>query len=125
MAPYEALYVRQCRSMVGWFKSDESRSLGAYFVCDALEKKSYIGKKVHDVAFMESERVLLRVSPMKYVIEIWEEGQLEFSYLEDQSHLLAFSSVQLDENLAYEEPVTILDRQVQKLRSKEIASLKV
>ncbi|XP_070013711.1 uncharacterized protein [Nicotiana sylvestris] len=42
------------------------------------------------------------------------------------SHVLDFSSVQLDNDLSYvEELVEILDRQVWKLRSKNIASVKV
>uniref|UniRef100_A0A1S4C4B4 Tf2-1-like SH3-like domain-containing protein n=1 Tax=Nicotiana tabacum TaxID=4097 RepID=A0A1S4C4B4_TOBAC len=44
-------------------------------------------------------------------------------YVEDPSHVLDFSSLQLDSDLTYDvEPVAILDRQVRKLRSKEIAS---
>ncbi|XP_070010321.1 uncharacterized protein [Nicotiana sylvestris] len=47
-------------------------------------------------------------------------------YHGDLSHMLDFSSVQLDNDLSYvKQPVTILDRQVGKLRSKDIASLKV
>ncbi|XP_070005485.1 uncharacterized protein [Nicotiana sylvestris] len=47
-------------------------------------------------------------------------------YHDDLSHVLDFSSVQLDKDLSYiEEPVEILDRQVRKLRSKNIASVKV
>uniref|UniRef100_A0A1U7WUQ4 Uncharacterized protein LOC104229999 n=1 Tax=Nicotiana sylvestris TaxID=4096 RepID=A0A1U7WUQ4_NICSY len=47
-------------------------------------------------------------------------------YHGDPSHVLDFSSVQLDKVLSYvEEPVAILDRQIRKLRSKNIASGKV
>ncbi|XP_070008640.1 uncharacterized protein [Nicotiana sylvestris] len=47
-------------------------------------------------------------------------------YHGDSSHVLDFSSVQLDKDLCYvEEPVAILDMQVRKLRSKNIASVKV
>ncbi|XP_070029923.1 uncharacterized protein [Nicotiana sylvestris] len=47
-------------------------------------------------------------------------------YHSDPTHVLDFSSVQLDKDLSYvEEPVAILDRQVRKLRSKNIASVKV
>ncbi|XP_070036964.1 uncharacterized protein [Nicotiana tomentosiformis] len=47
-------------------------------------------------------------------------------YHVDSSHVLDFSSVQLDKDLSYvEESVTILDTQVRKLRSKSIASVKV
>ncbi|XP_070013958.1 uncharacterized protein [Nicotiana sylvestris] len=47
-------------------------------------------------------------------------------YHSDPSHVLEFTSVQLDKDLSYvEEPVAILDMQVRKLRSKDIASVKV
>ncbi|XP_070032661.1 uncharacterized protein [Nicotiana tomentosiformis] len=47
-------------------------------------------------------------------------------YYGDPSHLLDFSSVQLDKDLTYvEESMAILDRQVRKLRSKYISSVKV
>ncbi|XP_070010986.1 uncharacterized protein [Nicotiana sylvestris] len=46
-------------------------------------------------------------------------------YHGDPSHVLDFSSAQLDKDLSYvEEPVAIVDRQVRKLRSKNIASVK-
>ncbi|XP_070056448.1 uncharacterized protein [Nicotiana tomentosiformis] len=118
MAPYEALYGRRCHSLVGWFEPGEAGLLGIELVRDALEKvkliherlctkqsrqKSYVDWKVHDVAFMEGEK-----------------------YNADPSHILDFSSVQLDENMAYEEEsMAILDRQIQKLRSKNIALVKV
>ncbi|XP_070013731.1 uncharacterized protein [Nicotiana sylvestris] len=47
-------------------------------------------------------------------------------YIGDPSHVLDFSTVQLDDYLTYDvEPVAILVRQVRKLRSKDIASVKV
>ncbi|XP_070027769.1 uncharacterized protein [Nicotiana sylvestris] len=47
-------------------------------------------------------------------------------YIGDPSHVLDFSTVQLDGDLTYDvEPVAILEQQVCKLRSKDIASVKV
>ncbi|XP_070042625.1 uncharacterized protein [Nicotiana tomentosiformis] len=47
-------------------------------------------------------------------------------YYGDSSHVLNFNTVQLDGDLTYiEVPVAILDRQVRKLKSKNIASMKV
>ncbi|XP_070056777.1 uncharacterized protein [Nicotiana tomentosiformis] len=116
------------------------------------------------MAFMEGEKVLLRVLPMKGVMKFGKKDKLSprfigpFEVLErvgevayrlalppslsgvypvfhismlrkyhkDKSHILDFSTVQLDGNLVYEEePVAILDRQVRKIRSKDIASVKV
>ncbi|XP_049391497.1 uncharacterized protein LOC125855885 [Solanum stenotomum] len=67
-------------------------------------QKKYADRKVKDLEFMEIKQVLLKVSPMK--------GVMRF--------------VLVDENLSYEEePVAIIDREVHKLRSKEIAVVKV
>ncbi|XP_060211912.1 uncharacterized protein LOC132639484 [Lycium barbarum] len=47
-------------------------------------------------------------------------------YHSDGSYIIRWDSVLLDENLSYEEePIAILDREVQKLRSKKITSVKV
>ena len=47
-------------------------------------------------------------------------------YHGDGNYIIRWDSVLLDENLTYEEePVAILDREVRKLRSREIASIKV
>ncbi|XP_070046459.1 uncharacterized protein [Nicotiana tomentosiformis] len=71
MAPYEALYGRQCRHPVGWFELGEARLLGTDLVQDALEKvkliqdrlhttqsrhKSYTDRKVCDVSYMVGEK---------------------------------------------------------------------
>ncbi|XP_019257746.1 PREDICTED: uncharacterized protein LOC109235959 [Nicotiana attenuata] len=127
-------------------------------------QKSYADWKVQDVAYMEGEKVLPRVSPMKGVMqfgkkvkvsprffgpfEILEKvGEVDYrlalspslagvhpvihvsvlrEYHEDRSQVLDFSMVQLDDNLTYEEEsVAILDRQVRKLRSKDIPSMEV
>ena len=47
-------------------------------------------------------------------------------YHGDGNYIIRCDSVLLDENLSYEEePVAILDREVRKLRLREIASIKV
>ena len=47
-------------------------------------------------------------------------------YYGDGNYIIRWDSVLLDENLSYEEePVAILDREVRKLRSREIVSIKV
>ncbi|XP_070057326.1 uncharacterized protein [Nicotiana tomentosiformis] len=126
MAPYEALYRRQCHSPVGLFEPGEAKLLGMDLVRDALEKvkliqdrlrtaqsrhKSYTDWKINDVAFMVGERVLLHVLQVKGVMRFGKKD---------------ITSVQFDKDLSYvEESVAILDRKVRMLRSKSIASLKV
>ena len=47
-------------------------------------------------------------------------------YHGDGNYIIRWDSVLLDENLSYEkEPVAILDREIHKFRSREIASIKV
>ncbi|CAM8931013.1 unnamed protein product [Rhodiola kirilowii] len=47
-------------------------------------------------------------------------------YISDPSHVLEYEQLQVGDSLSYEEqPVAILDRQVKRLRSKDIASVKV
>uniref|UniRef100_A0A1U7WW78 Uncharacterized protein LOC104231543 n=1 Tax=Nicotiana sylvestris TaxID=4096 RepID=A0A1U7WW78_NICSY len=134
MALYEALYGRCRNSQIGCLEPDEARLLGTNLVRYDLEKeKEYADRQAHDVAFIEGEKILLSVSSLKGVIRFGKKGKLSPRYIasfekyhEDKSHILDFSTVQLDQNLDYEEePMTILDRQVWKLGSKEIASLKV
>ncbi|XP_060182906.1 uncharacterized protein LOC132612842 [Lycium barbarum] len=111
MAPFEALYRRKCRSPIEWFDAFEVRPWGTDLLRESLDKvkqiqknllaaqsrqKEYADRKVLDLEFMVGKQVLLKVSPMK------------------------------DKNLSYEEePIKILDGEVCKLRSKEIASVKV
>ncbi|XP_070054271.1 uncharacterized protein [Nicotiana tomentosiformis] len=113
--------------------------------------KSYAEKKVRDVAFMEGEKVLLRILHMKGVMRFGNKGKLSMMFIRpfevlervgeiayklalpprlsrvhlvlhvsmlqkyhgDKPYIFDFNTVQLDENLTYEEkPVAILDRQV-------------
>ncbi|XP_070054542.1 uncharacterized protein [Nicotiana tomentosiformis] len=62
---------------------------------------------------------LARVHPIFHVSILWK-------YHEDRSHVFDLITVQLDENLTYEEePMAILHRRVQQLRSKDIPFVKV
>ncbi|CAM8890537.1 unnamed protein product [Rhodiola kirilowii] len=47
-------------------------------------------------------------------------------YMPDPSHVLEYERLQMDDTLSYDEqPVEILDRQVKRLRNKEVSSVKV
>ena len=49
-----------------------------------------------------------------------------FGSTPDESHVISLDSVELGPDLTFEEePIAMLDRQVRKLRTKEIASVKV
>jgi hypothetical protein len=47
-------------------------------------------------------------------------------YLYDPSHVISHEDIQLHENLSYtEHPIAIVDKEVRRLRSKDIVSVKV
>ncbi|XP_070010688.1 uncharacterized protein [Nicotiana sylvestris] len=75
----------------------------------------HVGEVAYDLALPPS----LGVHPVFYVSMLQR-------YHGDLSRVLDYSSVQLDKDLSYvKDPVAILDRQVRKLRSKNIESVKV
>ncbi|XP_019256356.1 PREDICTED: uncharacterized protein LOC109234749 [Nicotiana attenuata] len=127
-------------------------------------QKSYADKRRRDLVFTIGDKMFLRVSPMKGVMQFGKRGKLsprfigpyeildrvgvvayrlalspELSFIHpvfhvsmlrkcisDSSQVLEAPTTQLDERLSYEEePMAIVDRQIRKLRSKEIMFVKV
>ncbi|XP_070045390.1 uncharacterized protein [Nicotiana tomentosiformis] len=107
MAPYEALYGKRCRSPVGWFEVGETELYGPYLIHQTIEKVKVI-----------QERLRTAQSRKKSYSDV-RRRDLEFE-------VIPIKDVQVTKDLSYEEvPVTILDRQVRKLRTKDVASVKV
>ncbi|XP_060212059.1 uncharacterized protein LOC132639636 [Lycium barbarum] len=144
MAPFEELYGRRCRSSIGWLDAVEVRPWIMDLLRESLEKmkviqtknlathsrqKEYADRRVRGLEFIEGEQVLLKVS--MGTMRFRKRGKLSLRFIrpfEILKHMgeLAWDSVLLDENLTYEEdPIAIFDREVRKLSSKEIASVKV
>ncbi|XP_049360029.1 uncharacterized protein LOC125824681 [Solanum verrucosum] len=115
-------------------------------------QKSYADRRVRPLEFMVGDRVWLRVSPMKGVMRFGKKVKLSprevayklalppsltvvhpvfhvsmlRKYVPDESHVISVESVELSPDLTFEEePIAILDRQVRKLRTKDIVSVKV
>ncbi|XP_069150832.1 uncharacterized protein [Solanum lycopersicum] len=146
MAPFEALYGRRCRSPIGWFDAFEFRTWSTDLLRESLDKvkliqdrflmaqsrqKSYADRKIRDLEFMIVERIgevaYLLALPLGLsgVHPVFNISMLK-KYHQGGDHVIQLDSVLLDQNLAFEEePITILDRQIRKLSSKEIALLKV
>ncbi|XP_019264847.1 PREDICTED: uncharacterized protein LOC109242447 [Nicotiana attenuata] len=96
-------------------------------------QKSYSDVRRRDLEFKEDDWVFLKVFPMKSIIRFRKKGKLSPRYVGpyrkvvgDPSLIVPVETIEVNEELTYEKiPVAILDRQVRKLRNKEIASVKV
>jgi hypothetical protein len=80
MAPYEALYRRQCRTPLFWSQTGESQVFRpevlkdaekqVQMVCESLriaqsQQKSYANKRRRDLSFEIGDFIYLKVSPMR------------------------------------------------------------
>ena len=96
MAPYEALYGRRCRSLVGWFKVGEAALIGPDSVLYAMDKvqlikdrlkisqshqKSYADVRRRELEFQVDDWVFIKVSPMKGVMIFGKKGKLSPRYV--------------------------------------------
>ena len=82
MNPFDALYGRRCRSLILWFKMDESSLLGPDLIYKILVKihmlryrletdysrqKCCANRRRKYLKFEEEDNVYLKISPMKGV----------------------------------------------------------
>ncbi|KAI5333602.1 hypothetical protein L3X38_023734 [Prunus dulcis] len=132
MAPYEALYGRQYRTPICWNEVGDKKVEKVDNIRATTEKvnmireklkiaqdrqKSYADNRSKDLEFTVGDWVFLKLSPWKGVMR---------KYMPDPSHVLEYQPVELREYLTYEEqPVQILDRKEQRLRSRSIPVVKV
>ncbi|XP_070009724.1 uncharacterized protein [Nicotiana sylvestris] len=139
MAPFEALYVRRCKSSIGWFEVGEAELIGPDLVHQAMEKvniikerlktaqshqKSYSNVRRRDLEFKEDDSVELPPE-MSLVHRVFHVSMLK-KVVGDPSAIVPVKTIKVNEAQSYEEIlVAILDRQVWKLRNKEIAFVKV
>nr|XP_009768542.1 PREDICTED: uncharacterized protein LOC104219544 [Nicotiana sylvestris] len=115
MAQFEALYGRRCRSPIGWFEVGEAELLGTNLMHQVMEKVKII-----------QERLKAAQSRQKSYADI-RRRKLEFQkVVGDPSTIVPIEAIEVNEELSYEEiSVAIFDRQVRKLRNKEVTSVKV
>ena len=96
MAPYEALYGRQCRTPVCWdevgerkltspdlvqITSDKIRVIRDRLKIAQDRQRSYSDKRRKDLEFQVGDRVFLRVSPWKGIIRFGRRGKLSPRYI--------------------------------------------
>jgi hypothetical protein len=96
MAPYEALYGRQCRTPLFWSQTGESQVFGpevlkyaekhVQMVRESLKvaqnrQKSYADKRRRDLSFEVGDFVYLKVSPMRGTRRFKGKGKLDPRYV--------------------------------------------
>ncbi|XP_070023267.1 uncharacterized protein [Nicotiana sylvestris] len=118
MAPFETLYYRRCRSPIGWFEVGEAELIGPDLVHHAMEKVKIIKERLKTAQSRQKSYSDVRCRDLKFKEDDWVVG--------DPSTIMPVETIEVNEELSYEEVlVAILDRQVRKLRNKEIAFMKV
>ncbi|XP_074300648.1 uncharacterized protein LOC141631947 [Silene latifolia] len=121
MAPFEALYGRKYRSPICWDDSAERRILGPDMVQEMIEQVQVIRQKMKAAQDRQKSYANLRRSEIESNInDKWR------MYVSDPSHVLEIESIELDEQLTYEEvPKETLDTKIRKIRNGEVALVKV
>ncbi|XP_060211827.1 uncharacterized protein LOC132639395 [Lycium barbarum] len=123
---------RKCISPAGWFEVRETSLFGPYLFHQAIEKVKLI--EMYDDENW-SFKIIRRIGQVAYELELPSELQavhLVFhvsmlrNCIVDPSKIIPVDDIQVIKNLTYEEePIAILDRRVCRLRTKDVASVKV
>ncbi|XP_069144528.1 uncharacterized protein [Solanum lycopersicum] len=113
-APYEAIYGRRCRYPIGWFKVGKAGLIGPNLVHQAMEKVKVIQERLKITQSCQKSYTYLRRKPLEFEVDDWV-----YLKVSPAKGIMRY-------NLSYEKvPVQIVDRQVRKLRTKEVALVKV
>ncbi|KAL6179189.1 hypothetical protein ACLB2K_050705 [Fragaria x ananassa] len=145
MAPFEALYGKQCRTPLCWNTVGKREFCGPEIIHDTNEKikvvrnrlkaaqsrqKSYADVRMNDLEF-QVEQVgslayrLVLPPKLSRIHNVFHVSMLR-KYIADPSHVLEEQPISLQKDLSYEEePVQILDRKEQVLRNKSFLFVKV
>nr|GEX32896.1 putative reverse transcriptase domain-containing protein [Tanacetum cinerariifolium] len=150
-APYEALYGRKCRSLVCWAEVGEAQLTGPELIQETTEKivlikqisqaaqdqqKSYVDLKWKPMEFEVGDRVMLKVSPWKGVVQFdkWELSKVHHTFdvsnlkkcYTDEPLVMPLEGIHVDDKLQFvEEPVEIKKREIKRLKQSRIPLIKV
>nr|GFA94875.1 putative reverse transcriptase domain-containing protein [Tanacetum cinerariifolium] len=145
--PFEALYGRKCRSPVYWNEVREFHLTGPEIVQETTEKivqikqriqaardrqKSYADLKCKPLEFQVGDKVMLKVSPWKGVVQelsrvhnTFHVSNLKKCYANEPLAVL-LDGLHFNDKLQFvEEPVEIMDREVKRLRNSRVPIVKI
>nr|GEY68238.1 putative reverse transcriptase domain-containing protein [Tanacetum cinerariifolium] len=150
VAPFEALYGRKCRSPVCWAEVGDAQLTGPEIIHETTEKivqiksriqaardrqNSYADLKHKSMDFQVGDRVMLKVSPWKGLLELPQQlrrvhNTFHMSNLKkclsDESLVIPLDELHIDDKLHFiEEPVEIIDREIKQLKRSRILIIKV
>ncbi|WMV41253.1 hypothetical protein MTR67_034638 [Solanum verrucosum] len=152
MATFEALYGRRCRSPIGWFEVAQSRQKSyadvrrkdhefdvhdsIYLKISPMKGGMRFGKKGKlSPRYVDPYQIFRLVGKIAYELKFPNELASVHPVFHvfmlnkcvgDPTSIVPLVGLGVKENLSYEQvPIEILDRQVKKLRNKEVASVKV
>ncbi|GKF83008.1 hypothetical protein Tco_0244664, partial [Tanacetum coccineum] len=148
--PFEVLYGQKCRSPVCWAKVGDVQLTRLDTIHETTEKivqirqrlqaardqqRSYANVRRKPLEFQVGDRVMLKVGPVSYKLELPEElSNVRNTFhvsnikkcLSDESLVILMKELRIDEKLNFmEEPVEIMDREVKHLKQSRIPIVKV
>lgn len=71
MAPYEAFYVRRCKSSIGWLEVFESGLIGLDLVHQAIEKVNVIQERLKMAQSRQKSYTDVRRRPLEFQVYVW------------------------------------------------------
>ncbi|XP_074292087.1 uncharacterized protein LOC141618928 [Silene latifolia] len=117
MALFEALYGRKYGSPVCWDDVTDAVTLGPELIQLMVEQVHVIRQKMRAAQDRQKCYADLKRSEIEFALR---------KYVSDHTHVLAAKTVEMDENLSYEEVAKeIFDRKVRKTRNSEISLVKI
>ncbi|KAD5960750.1 hypothetical protein E3N88_12222 [Mikania micrantha] len=144
-SPFEALYVRKCRSPICWAEVGDSQLTGPELVHETTEKIVQIRKRMavardRQKIYADKRRkplefqITKRIGPVAYelnlpnvlskVHNVFHISNLK-KYLSDETLFIPLEEIQIDEQLNFiEEPVEIMVRETKKLKISKIPIVK-
>nr|XP_009759955.1 PREDICTED: uncharacterized protein LOC104212410 [Nicotiana sylvestris] len=135
----EDMLRRRCRSPIGWFEVGEAELVGLDLMHQAMEKVKIIQGRMKATQSRQKSYANIRRRKLEFQVAYRLELPPEMSFVHlvfhvsmlkkvvgDSSAIVPIEAIEVNEELSYEEiSVAILDKQVRKLRNKEVASVKV